>query len=218
MDKKCAVLFSGGLDSSVAVCVMIEQGYDVDLLHMNTGALITNNLSQIRKNEIERTYPTCKIKYQEISSFGFFRKLALTNLEEDILKYKVSMICIGCKLAMHISTLKYCVEKGIKVAIDGSCKRQERYAEQRIATIETVRELYRTYGVEYNNPVYMYDKPTIKYALFDRGITIQPLEDTCLFSHTFSVADDDVIKEYLHDKLPVCKELIERSISYERNR
>lgn len=218
MDTKCVVLFSGGLDSSVAACAMIERGYDIDLLHINTGALISNHLPYIRKEEIEKAYPMCKISLQEMASFGYFRKLALTTLEDDILKYKVSMICIGCKLAMHVCTIRYCVNNGIKIAVDGSCKRQERYAEQRELTINAVKKLYSTYGIEYSNPIYMYDKTAIKYGLFDRGITLQPLEDTCLFSHTFSVANDDMIREYLINKLPACKELIERSISYERNR
>ena len=49
MSKKIsAILFSGGLDSSLAVCDMIEKGYDVHLLHYDTGALISNNLIKIR--------------------------------------------------------------------------------------------------------------------------------------------------------------------------
>ena len=57
MSKKIsAILFSGGLDSSLAVCDMIEKGYDVHLLHYDTGALISNNLINIRYAELKKTY------------------------------------------------------------------------------------------------------------------------------------------------------------------
>lgn len=58
----------------------------------------------------------------------------------------------------------------------------------------------------------------IKYGLFDRGMTIQPLEDTCLFSNTFSIASDDAIEKYLVSKKQLCNELIERGMSHEKNR
>ena len=60
MSKKIsAILFSGGLDSSLAVCDMIEKGYDVHLLHYDTGALISNNLIKIRYAELKKIYEEC---------------------------------------------------------------------------------------------------------------------------------------------------------------
>lgn len=81
-----------------------------------------------------------------------------------------------------------------------------------------VKNLYNEYGILYKNPVYTLEKKEIKYGLFDRGMTIQPLEDTCLFSNTFSTASDEVIEQYLRDKKQLCNELIERGLSYEKNR
>lgn len=49
-------------------------------------------------------------------------------------------------------------------------------------------------------------------------MTIQPLEDTCLFSNTFSIASDEAIEQYLREKKQLCHELIERGLSYEKNR
>lgn len=34
MGKRCAVLFFGGLDSSLAVCSMVEKGFTPELLHL----------------------------------------------------------------------------------------------------------------------------------------------------------------------------------------
>ena len=56
MDKTCGILFSGGLDSSLAVCEMIENGYGAYLFHYDTGALISNNLVDIRYKELKEVY------------------------------------------------------------------------------------------------------------------------------------------------------------------
>ncbi len=215
--NKCVVLFSGGLDSSLAACLMLEKNYDIDLLHYDQGALITNGLYQIRADEIKRAYPQREINLYDISICGIFRKLALVSIEQDILKYQHSLVCLGCKLAMHLQTIIYCRENSISIVVDGSAQRQSRYAEQSLTTINYLRELYCKYGIQYQNPIYDLEKGDVKYGLFDREITIQPLEDTCLFSHTFTSSPDSSIMAYINDKEEIIKELIERRFGNEKN-
>lgn len=216
--KTAAILFSGGLDSSLAVCDMIERGYNVHLLHYDTGALISNNLISIRYNELKRTYDKCIVELYERNISGLFRRIALVSLEEDIKTYGVSLICVGCKLAMHVQCIIYCKNNGIKCVADGSTERQKRYGEQREVSLEFIKEFYQEYDIEYKYPIYNLDKKEIKYGLFDRGITIQSLEDTCLFSNTFSIAEDETIEKYLDSKKIICKKLVERGLAYEKNR
>ena len=216
--KTAAILFSGGLDSSLAVCDMIERGYNVHLLHYDTGALISNNLINIRYNELKRTYDKCIVELYERNISGLFRRIALVSLEEDIKTYGVSLICVGCKLAMHVQCIIYCKNNGIKCVADGSTERQKRYGEQREVSLEFIKEFYQEYDIEYKYPIYNLDKKEIKYGLFDRGITIQSLEDTCLFSNTFSIAEDETIGKYLDSKKVICKKLVERGLAHEKNR
>lgn len=197
---------------------MIEEGYNVELLHFNQGALISNNLPSIRYEELERVYESGiqKICFGHIE--GLFRRIALVPLEQDINQYGVSLICLGCKLAMHIQSIIYCKKNNICYLADGSTKKQSRYGEQREIAIEFIKKIYRDYDIEYINPIYHLEKKEIKYGLFDRGITIQPLEDTCLFSNTFSIASDEAVLDYLERKEKLCKELIERGMLYGKNR
>ena len=119
---------------------------------------------------------------------------------------------------MHVQSIIFCNKFEITTMADGSTKRQQRYGEQRGIALDFIKGLYGEDGISYKNPVYEMEKKEIKYGLFDRGMTIQPLEDTCLFSNTFSIAEDEVIKQYLDEKKSLCKELIERGLSYEKNR
>ena len=101
---------------------------------------------------------------------------------------------------------------------DGSTERQKRYGEQREVSLEFIKEFYQEYDIEYKYPIYNLDKKEIKYGLFDRGITIQSLEDTCLFSNTFSIAEDETIEKYLDSQKIICKKLVERGLAHEKNR
>lgn len=76
MSKKIsAILFSGGLDSSLAVCDMIEKGYDVHLLHYDTGALISNNLIKIWYAELKKHMKSVLLIYMNVISVDYSGEL-----------------------------------------------------------------------------------------------------------------------------------------------
>lgn len=54
MNKESAiVLFSGGIDCSLAACLLVEKKYKVHLMHYNNGTTISNSLHNIRYNELK---------------------------------------------------------------------------------------------------------------------------------------------------------------------
>lgn len=97
-----AVLFSGGIDCSLVALLLRKEGYNVHLLHYEHGASISNGLHRIRFDELRQVVGSDKITLKELSHRGLFRKFALANIEHDFEKYKTSMICLGCRLAMHM--------------------------------------------------------------------------------------------------------------------
>ena len=196
---------------------MLEKKYDVELIHYNNGVFISNDLYKIRYNEIASKFVNCILNLKEVDVFGTFRKLALVNLEKDILMYKHSLICLGCKLAMHVHTIILCKQNNVTLVADGNTKKQNKYPEQSDKAIELIRDLYAKYGIEYINPIYNLGKKDIKYELLDRGITIQPLEDTCLFSNTFTCGDEQNIIDYINKNLELCDKIIKRSCYNEKN-
>lgn len=212
MTEKIAILFSGGIDSSLAALNMSYEGFDVYLLKYSTGTLHSKELYRIRYEEMKENNEKIKeLIIQDIS--GLFRKIALFSLEEDFSKYSTSLICLGCRLAMHVQTIIYCKNNNIKLVADGSSKKQSYYCEQSNIALKLFEELYNEYGIKYINPIYNLSKKEIKYELFENGISIQSLEDTCLFSDTFSDAREDDISSYIKDKLNICKEYISKRIT-----
>ena len=212
-DKDVVVLFSGGIDCSLVSLLLRKDGYRVHLLHYDHGASISNGLHRIRFQELKNLMGEDKILLQELSHRGLFRKLALANIENDFAKYKTNMICLGCRLAMHIETIIYCMKNDIHTVADGSVKYQNHFPEQNDAALEIFRELYKKYGIEYKTLLAeVSSAKDVKYRLLDNGISIQSMEDTCLFSNTFNKAEENSIKEFLNERLSICDTYIEEKM------
>lgn len=205
-NKNVVVLFSGGIDCSLVSLLLRKEGYRVHLLHYDHGASISNGLHRIRFQELKNLMGEENILLQELSHRGLFRKLALANIENDFAQYKTNMICLGCRLAMHIETITYCLKNNIHIVADGSVKYQNDFPEQNGVALEIFRGLYEKYGIEYKTLLSEVNSAKdVKYRLLDNGISIQSMEDTCLFSNTFNKAEEKSIKEFLNANW-LCKE------------
>lgn len=123
------------------------------------------------------------------------------------------MICLGCRLAMHIESIIYCIKNDIHIVADGSVKYQNDFPEQNGVAIKIFRELYKKYGIEYRTILAeVSSAKEVKYRLLDNGISIQSMEDTCLFSNTFNKAEENAIKKYLNERLSICDTYIEEKL------
>lgn len=203
--ESAAVLFSGGIDCSLVALLLRKEGHNVHLLHYEHGASISNGLHRIRFAELQQLIGSDKIVLKELSHRGLFRKFALANIEQDFAKYKTSMICLGCRLAMHMETIIYCMQNNIHIVADGSVKYQNDFPEQNGIALEIFKKLYQQYDIEYKTLLSDVESAKdVKYQLLDNGISIQSMEDTCLFSNTFKEASEESIKGFLNERLQEC--------------
>ena len=87
------------------------------------------------------------------------------------------------------------------------------FPEQNGVALEIFRGLYEKYGIEYKTLLSEVNSAKdVKYRLLDNGISIQSMEDTCLFSNTFNKAEEKSIKEFLNARLPICDTYIEEKL------
>lgn len=210
MKDKIIVLFSGGRDSSLATCKLAERGNLLYLLNFDNGATIEKEVTKIKFEELRKRYPDNIVHFAQKAIFGLFRKLALENIEKDFLKHKTNLICLGCKLASHVEAIIYGVENSISIIADGYNRYQaNEFMEQRAEAIEIIKNFCSEYGILYINPIYNYEsKKTVKYSLFEHGISFKSLEGSCLFGDTASIPSKQDVISYIYDRLQICREYI----------
>ena len=208
------VLFSGGIDCSLAACLLAEKNYKTHLIHYTNGTGISNSLHRIRYTELEKLIGQDKILLQETNISGLFRKLSLLNIENDFKKYSTNLVCVGCRMGMHVETIIYALRNNIKVVADGSIKYQSDFPEQSDVAIDLFKKMYSKFGIDYINPVLdIEDAKEVKYRLLDYGISIQSMEDTCLFSNTFTEASKQDINQYINERIKICEQYINRKLN-----
>ncbi len=71
---------------------------------------------------------------------------------------------------MHVRSILYCYEHGIRYAADGSdAELSELFPEQMQPVLDLYRQLYQRYGIDYTNP--SLQREPSDHQLYDRGVT-----------------------------------------------
>ncbi|MEA2081195.1 MAG: 7-cyano-7-deazaguanine synthase [Elusimicrobiota bacterium] len=208
MNKRIAVLFSGGVDSVAAALYYVKKGYEVHLLTFDNGAESGLEKSGKKADELKLEYPD-NVKWEARDSRELFRKLAIRDMERDVRKYG-NLICCGCKMAMLAEALIYCRKNKIRILADGFRKEQKYYPEQTRAYMDIAAEIAGDFGVKYEHPVYDMSLVRVKKFIESAGISAVPSQASCLFA--FNRVSNDMIGEYTALKAKAVKKICERKI------
>lgn len=207
--EKVAVLFTGGRDSSLVACLEALQGKEVHLLTCNSGIGIKSELSEIRVEELKNRFPEQIVGRTVLPTYGLFRSIAISQLEEDFKRWGINLVLLGDKLAIHAAATVYCLQNDITRIVDGCVGYQKDLAEQKDIAIEILKEFEAEYGITYECPIYNYgSQDDVKYALLTIGLSSKSLEGVSVFGDAFSEPTDLMVEEYINDKLPICKKHI----------
>ncbi|MBI5893914.1 MAG: 7-cyano-7-deazaguanine synthase [Deltaproteobacteria bacterium] len=141
MNKKAVALLSGGLDSTLAVKVMLEQGIDIEALNF-TSAFCTCNCRD----------STCRSEAQRVANeFGIKIKILQKGLDYiDVIrnpKYgygKGINPCVDCRIYMHKLAKKYMHETGASFIITGEVLGQRPMSQR----IDAFKSIERDSGLE----------------------------------------------------------------------
>jgi len=154
-NNSVVLLFSGGLDSTLAATVLAKEFDKVHLLSISRGYGHTKiDRTARRFEELRRRLDANRFTHTIISAKGLFRRVVLRTLVRDILGYKgLFVICVGCKLVMHTVGAIYCLKHGIPNIADGASGATEWMSDQAAVTLEGYRQLHEAFGIRYSNPV-----------------------------------------------------------------
>jgi 7-cyano-7-deazaguanine synthase in queuosine biosynthesis len=214
-DSAVAVMFSGGRDSSLAACLHASQGRKIHLINCDNGVSIGRNLVDVRIAEIQSRFPDTNFIVAKIPVYGLFRRIALVDLDADFTKYGQSLIVLGSQLAMHTHAAVYCLEHHIDELCSGFSGYQHHFPEQMPLAVSEMAKFLVEYRIRYETPIKEFaSEDDVKYRLFDFGISTKSLEDTSVFSDTGKAPKPELAAQYIRDKLPTCRKLIQSMIPH----
>ncbi len=224
-EKQALILFSGGLHSLLTSCKMIEDGYQVTLVHYDNGSSSgCEYVKETAERLIER-YGENKVKFWGYGlTVGYFKALRdeiySLELQEIVQKYPYfnlpQFTCLACRSAMYIYTILLCKKLNIKVVAEGARKSQL-FAIEQTNMLEQYRNLLNAFGIELATPLLNlesnYDRTL---ELLIRGINPTVIEPQCHFGvpmkKPLSPEEElEVSHIYQEELKPKCLKLIKMS-------
>jgi len=165
-----AALFSGGVDSTVVAVRLLQRFDRVHLLTWDTGAgIIGPGRSRYPAGALAERYPG-RVLHVVDSCAREFDRIIRSNLIRTYLRYRSRFVwCMGCKLAMHVATLRYCRREGIADAADGSSEETAYYVEQMPVSVQWLREFYERHGLTFHTPAHEFPTRDAKIRLLDEA-------------------------------------------------
>lgn len=219
--KECLVLFSGGKDSLLSTVLLIEQGYNVKLVHYDNMCSIGCSNVKRGYTRLVKKYGCDKVSYIGIkNTSGFFRKFIniMYNMHISEIKEKYGNIsiselnCLACRLSMYIASIIICKKMHIKYVADGA-RNSQLFAIEQDEMLTLFKDLFHKYDIELLLPVKnVTDDFDEKNQLILRGIIPKVNESQCLLG--MPIKDKKVDKETLKAIVNIY-ELLFKDMAYE---
>ena len=166
------VHFSGGSDSTLVASYLAERYRKVHPLTFHHCAISSLDNCMFNTSNLKKKYGNDKFVFKIIDIDRLFRRMYLGPQFRDFSRYSffTQLPCGTCRFAMHIKTIAYCIENGIKYVSDGSNQYYQMAAPAEMPSVlNLIRELYSSYGIYYVlNPAY--NKGDADNELYERGI------------------------------------------------
>jgi len=151
-----AVLFSGGTDSTLTSALVQERFETVHLVTYNRMGFHSTENTGVNAQMLKDRYGDERFVHEIIRVEKLFKWISYERYLQNIYRHGLYMLstCGLCKLAMHMRTVKYCVDHGIHHVADGANQAMSMFPAQMKPVIEKMQEMYEHFGVTYGNPVF----------------------------------------------------------------
>lgn len=213
--KKALVLFSGGKDSMLSAILLIEQGFQVYLVHYDNSFEIGSKNVTNGFKRLEKKYGSDKVKYLGVKKIsGIFREFIreFYNLKTNEISKKYGEIsisqfnCLTCRLAMYIQTIIICKQLNINYVADGA-RNSQLFAIEQDEMLNLFTELFNKYEIDFLYPVKdLKDDYEEKNEFLVRGIIPKVSESQCLIGMPLN--NEYIDKEILATSINIYKNLL----------
>ncbi len=227
-----AILFSGDTDS-LALYGLASNGHlpslgrpqRIHLLNMLNGMgrfpTFTRSRFEVSRNILAAQLPDSDAMPEalliELDMGRLFQGLWLDRYEELMPRFgHKNLVCVACKVAMHIRAIIYCTEHLITNLAVGYTKKQTRHPEQTPVFMDKIAEFSCQFGINSSFPVYndFDEQRNTRHVLEDLGLpSTDGGERKCLFSQTLTTAGEKEIAAYLDEILPKAADYIDHRLN-----
>jgi 7-cyano-7-deazaguanine synthase in queuosine biosynthesis len=186
--RKSLLMFSGGRDSYLAACKLIEAGFCVEMITFDNGC--THNLERVKDvaNTIVKKYGKQNAKYVGIWPVSWQISILdetkqYKTMKELYFKYPELKLyettCLCCRTAMYVEAIAYAKAKGIPYIAEGARKSQSFFVELDEMK-HNYSQLCKKHGIQLIWPVYRLTSDTKrKIEIGRRGLLTKTLEPQC---------------------------------------
>jgi len=173
--EDACVHFSGGSDSTLVASYLAEKYRKVHPLTFHHCTISSLDHCTYNTANLKKKYGNDKFVFKIIDIDRLFRRMYLGRQFRDFSRFFLftQLPCGTCRFAMHIRTIVYCIENGIKYVSDGSNQYYQMAAPAEMPSVlNLIKDLYSSYGIHYVvNPAY--NKEDADNELYERGIVPQ---------------------------------------------
>jgi len=172
------IRFSGGADSTLTAACAASKFNEVHLLTFTHSALSFPGkkaaLKRLNTFEyLKRKYGQNKFKHELVDMDPLLKKVYSKRLYRDILKYGLIRlrVCPTCQFVMHLATINYCLQKGVRNVTDGATiDISSRAFSAQPKNFKKLKKLYSFYGIKYLVNT-QYNTIRSDHALYNLGVT-----------------------------------------------
>lgn len=185
-------MLSGGRDSFLSACMLLDEGYRVDMVTYKNGCDIQALRAKDVAERIIRTYGDKKASFLGVHSvFCYIREfypLFMNKTNYEIYQTygeltQSQLNCLICRTAMYIMSIILCKKYDIAIIAEGGRKSQG-FAVEQDEMVKRYRALLEEYNLELKLPVYSLNNNwKLKNALIKRGFEPKTREAQCLLGY-----------------------------------
>ena len=187
--KQVILLFSGGRDSFLAGCYLIEAGFKVFMITFENGIGLAGHNAEHGARRIIKRFGKDRAEFLGVHNIaGIWREfflpyfnMALSEIVREYGELTISQFhCLTCRSAMYIWSVIRARQMGIRFIADGARKNQG-FVIELPSMIKRFRDFFAEYSIELLLPIWdLASDWERKNLLLLRGFVPKTLEPQCL--------------------------------------
>lgn len=225
-EESVLLMLSGGRDSYLSACRLVEAGYVVHMITYDNGCISDIEHTKIVADRIISKYGANQAKFAGIygitsSLYRLQKAFLYQEIQKSSQEYPnlrpAQMPCLACHTGMYIQSIAYCRAHGISKLAEGSRKVQGFFVELP-EMVKRYKILAQQHGIELLLPVYdLTDNWERKQELADFGFIPKSAEPQCWLGYPLgNELNSDEIKSLLayydHAIAPQLPSLIDSAV------